>query len=194
MRHLLGLVESEAPGIWPVALEVLVRTGAPATARELASMFASEHTAEWSDALVLALLRLGNADAVARCRAYVRDELRLHHTGALPLLAWLYRESLDDALSMGARYFAEVLGAAAPRDPRLIVELHRQLPRQLDGLLAVSTSAVLDLIDRVTQADEAAGRVLAALIAEHLARPEARARFGGRAVGALGEAIRLRAG
>lgn len=194
-RHLLSLVESEAQGSWPVALEVLVRTGSPATARALVAMFASaDHSPEWSDALVLALLRLGNTDAVARCRAYVREELRQHHRGALPMLAWLYRESPDDALAMAARYFADVLGAAAPRDAELVVELHRQLPRQLDGLLAVSTASVLDLIDRVTQLDEVAGRMLAALVAEQLARPEARARFGGRAVGALGEAIRLRAG
>lgn len=195
MRHLLDLVERETAQVWPIALEVLVRTGSPATARTLVSMFASgEHTAEWADALVLALLRLGNADAVARCRAYVQEELRLHHMGALPMLAWLYRESLDDALAMAARFFAGMLGATAPRDAEIVVELRRQLPRQLDGLLAVSTAAVLDLIDRVTQHDEAAGRILAALIAEQLAAPEARSRFGGRVVGALGEAIRLRAG
>ena len=195
IRHLLMLVEREMPEVWPVALEALVRTGSPATARALVAMFAAgEHTAEWADALVLALLRLGNADAVARCRAYVREELRLHHTGALPMLAWLYRESLDDALAMAARFFAETLGAAPTRDGELVAELHRQLPRQLDGLLAVSTGAVLDLVDRVTQLDEGAGRVLAALIAGQLGAPEARSRFGGRVVGALGEAIRMRAG
>ena len=195
LRHLLQLVEREMPEVWPIALEALVRTGSPATARALVAMFASgEHSAEWSDALVLALLRLGNPDAVARCRAYVGEELRLHHVSVLPMLAWLYRESLDDALAMGARFFAGTLGAAAPRDPELVRELHRQLPRQLDGLLAVSTGAVLDLVDRVSQLDEGAGRVLAALIAEQLGAPGARSRFGGRVVGALGEAIRLRAG
>jgi hypothetical protein len=194
-RHLLWLVEREAPGVWPVALEVIVRTGSATTANELTDMLASEHhSAPWSDALIIAILRLGSADAVALCREYVREELRRHHAGALPMLSWLYRENRDDALDMGARFYAEVLGAAGAREERLVEEVEKHLRGQLEGLLAISTAAVLDLVDRVAELDAAAGRTLARMIAAELRAAATRDRIGPRAVGALGEALRLRAG
>ena len=193
--HLLGLVAAETPALWPIALEALVRAGSAQTAGRLGELFASEpHSPEWSDALMVAILRLGNADAVAQSREWVREELSRLHAGALPLLAWLYREDREAALEMGARFFAGVLGARSPQGERLRGEIARHVPGQLEGLLASSTGAVLDLVDRVAMIDAGAGRALAAIIAAELRAPGARDRFGVRAVGALGEAIRLRAG
>ncbi|NUS97926.1 MAG: hypothetical protein HOQ11_11025, partial [Gemmatimonadaceae bacterium] len=177
-RHLFSLVERETPDVWPVALEVIVRNGSTATADELTDMLAAEHhSAAWSDAMIIAILRLGSADAVALSREYVREELRRHHAGALPMLSWLYRENRDDALDMGARFYAEVLGAATARDERLVEEVRRHLPGQLEGLLAISTAAVLDLVDRVAELDAAAGRTLAAMIAAELRPTAARDRL-----------------
>ena len=195
MTHLLGLVATETPELWPIALEALVRAGSAATAGQLGELFATEpHSPEWADALMVAVLRLGNAEAVAQAREWVREELARYHAGALPMLAWLYREDRDAALELGARFFAGALGARSAVGERLRGEIQRHIPGQLEGLLSSSTGAVLDLVDRVAWMDVEAGRALAAMIAAELRAPAARDRFGVRAVSALGEAIRLRAG
>lgn len=195
-RHLLGLVDQQREGVWSVALEVLVRTGTQATGRALLPMLtAEERTAEWSDAVVLAMLRLGCANALGLCRDYVREELRLQHLGALPMLSWLYRTDVSFALELGARFYADMLGAYSPLlTPAMRDELARHVPGQLDGLLAGSPARVLDLIDMTAALDEKAGRTLAAMIRAYIASTASRDELGPRAVDALGEAIRLRAG
>lgn len=193
-RHLLTLVDAEDPRVWRVALEAMVRMGTATTAGSLVPLLArGERSPEWSDAVVLALLRLGSPDAVERTRDWVREELRQHHPGALPMLAWLYRVDHDAALGLGARFYAEVLGGETPVAERLLGELRGQLPGQLEGLLAHSTSAVLELVDRVTALSPRAGRALAALLVGYLTETEAAARLGTRAVNALGGAMRMRA-
>ena len=114
-RHLLERVDRQRDGIWPVALEVLVRTGTPATGRALAPMLiAGERSAEWSDAVVLAMLRLGCANALGMCRDYVREELRMQHLGALPMLSWLYRTDVVFAFELVARFYEDTLGRGGP--------------------------------------------------------------------------------
>jgi hypothetical protein len=196
-RHLIALVDQERAGVWPVALEVLVRTGSPATGRALAPMLvAGDRSSEWSDAVVLAMLRLGCANALGMCRDYVREELRLQHLGALPMLSWLYRTDVVFAVELGARFYADALGRGGPAlaSVEMRVELARHIPGQLDGLLANSTGSALDLIDRTTALDPEAGRLLAAMIRRYLSSGDSRSELGPRAVEALGEAIRLRAG
>ena len=194
-RHLLDLVDRERDGVWAVALEVLVRTGTPATGRALLPMLTgAERSSEWSDAVVLAMLRLGCANALGMCRDYVREELRMQHLGALPMLSWLYRADLAYALELGARFYADTLGSgAAALSPAMRAELARHIPGQLDGLLASSTASVLDLIDQTSAHDSEAGRSLAAMIRAYVASADSRSELGPRAVDALGEAIRLRA-
>lgn len=195
-RHLLELVDHQRVGVWPAALEVLVRTGTPVTGRALVPMLAGEErTADWSDAVVLAMLRLGCANALGMCRDYVREELRMQHFGALPMLAWLFRTDLAYALELGARFYSATLGSGAGLlSPELYAELARHIPGQLDGLLASSTASVLDLIDQTTTGDATAGRALAVMIRQYLVSGDSRSELGSRAVDALGEAIRLRAG
>ena len=195
-RHLLDLVDRQRDGAWAVALEVLVRTGTPATGRALLPMLtAAERSADWSDAVVLAMLRLGCANALGMCRDYVREELRMQHLGALPMLSWLYRTDVIYALELGARFYADTLGSArAPLGQAMHLELARHIPGQLDGLLASSTARVLDLIDQTTALDAGAGRALACMIRQYVASSDSRDELGPRAVDALGEAIRLRAG
>jgi len=196
-RHLLMLVDLEREGVWPVALEVLVRTGTPATGRSLAPMLIfGERSAEWSDAVVLAMLRLGCANALGMCRDYVREELRMQHLGALPMLSWLYRTDVAFAVELGARFYADTLGSggAALASAEMRDELARHIPGQLDGLLANSTASALDLIDQTAALDAGAGRMLAAMIRRYLSSSDSRSELGPRAVEALGEAIRLRAG
>jgi hypothetical protein len=202
-RHLLELVDSHSDGVWGVALEALVRTGTPATARALIPMLtATERSPEWSDAVVLAMMRLGCANALGMCRDYVREELRQHHVSALPMLAWLYRTDVAYALPLAARFFAESLAlpsmssrvrpVAADQRRRIIEGIRRQMGAQLEGLLSSSTGTVLDLIDQITDLDGESGSAFAGLLLEHLAKPEAPAQYGRRAVDALGGAVRLR--
>jgi hypothetical protein len=195
-RHLLQLVDAQREGAWAIALEVLVRTGTPATGRALLPLLTGEErSADWSDAVVLAMLRLGCANALGMCRDYVREELRMQHLGALPMLSWLYRTDVAYALELGARFYADTLGSAsAVLSGSMRAELARHIPGQLDGLLASSTARVLDLIDQTRAIDAAAGRTLAAMIREYLGSGDSRNELGPRAVDALGEAIRLRAG
>jgi hypothetical protein len=204
-RHLLALVDAHAEGVWPMALETLVRTGNAATGRALIPMLtASDRSPEWSDAVVLAMMRLGCANALGMCRDYVREELRQHHVSALPMLAWLYRTDVGYALPLAARFFAEALAlptitarvrpVGSDQRARIIDGIRRQMGGQLDGLLASSTATVLDLIDQVTALDAEAGRAFAGLLLAHLARPEAPLQYGRRAVDALGDAVRLRRG
>ena len=196
-QHLLALVDAAREGVWPVALEVLVRTGTPATGRSLAPMLiAGERSAEWSDAVVLAMLRLGCANALGMCRDYVREELRMQHLGALPMLSWLYRTDVAFAVELAARFYADTLGmgGAALASAEMRDELARHIPGQLDGLLANSPGCALDLVDQTAAIDPGAGRMLAAMIRRYLSSGDARSELGPRAVDALGEAIRLRAG
>ena len=195
-RHLLDLVDIQRAGAWTIALEVLVRSGTPATGRALLPMLtAEERSADWSDAVVLAMLRLGCANALGMCRDYVREELRMQHLGALPMLSWLYRTDVAYALELGARFYADTLGSAGEALSETIrLELARHLPGQLDGLLASSTARVLDLIDQTQALDASAGRALAVMIRQYLTGGDSRSELGPRAVDALGEAIRLRAG
>jgi hypothetical protein len=165
---------------------------------------ASDRSPEWSDAVVLAMMRLGCANALGMCRDYVREELRQHHVSALPMLAWLYRTDVGYALPLAARFFAEALALptitsrvrpiGADQRPRVVDGIRRQMGGQLDGLLASSTATVLDLIDQITELDAEAGRTFAGLLLDHLARPEAPLQYGRRAVDALGDAVRLRRG
>lgn len=192
-QHLLALVDGERDGVWPVALEVLVRTGTPATGRSLAPMLTrGDRTSEWSDAVVLAMLRLGCANALGMCRDYVREELRLQHLGALPMLSWLYRTDVAFAVELGARFYADTLGrdGAALSSTEMRDELARHIPGQLDGLLASSTANALALIDQTTALDPDAGRALAAMIRQYLSSSDSRSELGPKAVEALGEAIR----
>jgi len=202
-RHLLDLVDDHAEGVWPIALETLVRTGNATTGRALIPMLmSSDRSPEWSDAVVLAMMRLGCANALGMCRDYVREELRQHHVSALPMLAWLYRTDVGYALPLAARFFAEALALPSltsilrPVLPehraRIVDGIRRQMGGQLDGLLASSTATVLDLIDQVTGLDAEAGRAFAGLLLDHLARPEAPLHYGRRAVDALGDAVRRR--
>lgn len=204
-RHLLALVDAHAEGVWPIALETLTRTGSATTGRALIPMLtASDRSPEWSDAVVLAMMRLGCANALGMCRDYVREELRQHHVSALPMLAWLYRTDVGYALPLAARFFAEALALptitsrvraiGADQRPRVVDGIRRQMGGQLDGLLASSTATVLDLIDQITGLDAEAGRTFAGLLLDHLARPEAPLQYGRRAVDALGDAVRLRRG
>jgi len=196
-RHLLELVDVEREGVWPVALEVLVRTGTPATGRALTPMLTrGDRSSDWSDAVVLAMLRLGCANALGMCRDYVREELRIQHLGALPMLSWLYRTDVAYAVELGARFYADTLGSGGAALParELRAELTRHIPGQLDGLLASSAASVVALIEQTSALDAEAGRVLAGMIREYLAAPESRTELGPRAVEALGEAIRRRAG
>ncbi len=195
-RHLLDLVDQERVGVWPMALEVVVRTGTPEIGRALVRMLgAEERSAEWSDAVVLAMLRLGCSNAFEMCRDYLREELRLQHFGALPMLSWMYRTDLAYALELGARFYADTLGSGRPvLSPEMHSELARHLPGQLDGLLANSTGWVLDLIDRTAAHDRTAGRALAVMIRQYLVSADSRSGVGSRAVDALGDAIALRAG
>ena len=202
-RHLLALVDAHAEEVWPVALEALVRTGSPATGRALIPMLTSnDRSPQWADAVVLAMMRLGTANALGMCRDYVREELRQHHVSALPMLAWLYRTDVDYALPLAARFFAEALAlpsissrvhpVGAEYRPRIVDGIRRQMGGQLDGLLASSTATVLDLIDNIADLDAGAGRAFAGLLLDHLSKPEARLRYGRRSVDALGDAVRLR--
>jgi hypothetical protein len=202
-QHLLALVDAHTQGVWPIALEALVRTGTPATGRALIPMLtARDRPPEWADAVVLAMMRLGCANALGMCRDYVRAELQVNHVSALPMLAWLYRTDLAFALPIAARFFAEALAVpsissrvhavAADQRSRVVDGIRRQLGAQLEGLLSSSTATVLDLIDQVTELDTEAGRAFAALLLDHLAKPEAPAQYGRRAVDALGDAVRLR--
>lgn len=196
-RHLLDLVDREREGVWPIALEVLVRMGTPATGRTLAPMLTTgERTPEWSDAVVLAMLRLGCANALGMCRDYVREELRLQHLGALPMLSWLYRTDAAFAVELGARFYADTLGSAggALSSERMRDELARHIPGQLDGLLASSPASVTALVEQTAALDREAGRRLAAMIRGYLATDEARSELGPRAIEALGGVIRLKAG
>lgn len=201
--HLLTLVDTHSPELWKVALEVLVRTGTPATGRAFIPMITrDDRSPEWSDAIVLAMMRLGCANALGMCRDYVREELRQHHVSALPLLAWLYRTDIAFALPLAARFYAESLAVpsiisrvhsvSAEQRHRIVDGIRRQLGAQLEGLLANSTATVLDLIDQVTELDADAGRAFAGLLLDHLSRPDAPAHFGRRAVESLGEAVKLR--
>ena len=196
-RHLLELVDVERAGVWPVALEVLVRTGTPATGRALMPMLTSGNRgSDWSDAVVLAVLRLGCANALGMCRDYVREELRMQHLGALPMLSWLYRTDVAYAVELGARFYADTLGRGGAGLPagELRAELTRHIPGQLDGLLASSAASAVALIDQTSALDAEAGRALAGMIRDYLAAPESRSELGPRAVEALGEAIRRKAG
>ena len=196
-RHLLELVDAVREGVWPVALEVLVRTGTPATGRALMPMLTSgDRTSEWSDAVVLAVLRLGCANALGMCRDYVREELRMQHLGALPMLSWLYRTDVAYAVELGARFYADTLGSGGAALPAIEMraELTRHIPGQLDGLLASSAASAVALIDQTSALDPEAGHVLAGMIREYLAAPESRSELGPRAVEALGEAIRRKTG
>lgn len=192
-RHLLELVDREEPGVWPVALEVMVRTGGPATGGALVHLLAArERTAEWSDAVVLAMLRLGCVDSMSTCREYVREELRRRHLSALPTVAWLYRVDAPFALPLAARFFADVLSGAPPR--RVLEALGHYVGGQLEGLTATSPGLVLDLLDAVAAHDAAAGRRLATLVLSHLRGASASLELGERTVEALGPAVQLRAG
>ena len=195
-RHLLDVVDQERVGVWPMALEVIVRTGTPEIGRDLVRMLGrEERSAQWSDAVVLAMLRLGCSNAFEMCRDYLREELRLRHLGALPMLSWMYRTDLAYALAIAARFYADTLGRGRPvLSPDMYGELARHLPAQLDGLLANSTGAVLDLIDQTAAHDPTAGRALAVMIRQYLVSAVSRSEMGARAVDALGEAIALRAG
>lgn len=190
-QHLLDLVDAEAPAVWPVALEVLVRTGSPETSALFIPLLATDdRSPEWSEAVVVAMMRLGSVEHLALYREYVREELRLRHTSVLPMLEWLYRTDLDFALPIAARFFAETLPAC---DEVTMQALRTRIDGQLSGLLSHSTGAVLDLLDQVAAHDVAAGRAFAAMIVEAITRPEAARRLGRRAVNALGPALRLRA-
>lgn len=190
-QHLLDLVDAEAPGVWDVALEVLVRTGTSETSALFIPLLGTDdRSAEWSDAVVAAMMRLGSAEHLELYREYVREELRLRHVSVMPMLGWLYRTDLDFALPIAARFLAEALSGP---DEVMAQAIRSRIDGQLAGLLSHSTGVVLDLLDQVAAIDAAAGRAVAGMILEAISRPDAARRLGRRAVSALAPAVRLRA-
>jgi hypothetical protein len=194
-QHLLDLVDREEPEVWPVALEVLVRTGSAESSALFIPLLASDdRSPEWSEAVVVAMMRLGSVEQLGLYCEYVREELRMHHASVLPMLGWLYRTDLEFALPLAARFFAETLsGAEEDAAMESARAIRARIDGQVTGLLAHSTGAVLDLLDQVAALDAAAGRALAAMILEVISRPGAPRFFGRRAVASLGPALRLRA-
>lgn len=189
-QHLLDLVDAEAPDLWPVALEVLVRTGSPETSALFIPLLATDdRSPEWSEAVVVAMMRLGSTEHLALYRAYVREELRLGHGSVLPMLGWLYRTDLDFALPMAARFFADTLESG---DEERVQAIASRIDGQLAGLLSHSTAAVLDLLDQVSALDARAARTLAQMILDAVARPGAPRLLGRRAVASLVPVLRLR--
>jgi hypothetical protein len=114
-EYLLQQVAAQDPRFWGVALEALVRDNSEGIAATLERMVRSgRNDDEWTEQIVLALLRMGH-DALD---IYVPHIQKLLARGkwACGELSNLYRISPDVSLKMSAEFFVREL--SAPPGPR----------------------------------------------------------------------------
>lgn len=138
---LLGLVAKQEPTLWGVALEALVQESAPGTKLQLTKLLGLRAgSSQWSDAIVLALIRMGYSADLDFYRSYIRDALEKQRPGATTLLAKFARLDPEFVISAAARRLnlALIRESAVARnqfqalayellslDPRFLVDLVR---------------------------------------------------------------------
>lgn len=100
---LTEFVVRREPGIWSLAWETLVQENARDIAPEMLQMLcADQFDAEWTDEIVLGLLRLGYRGGLDYFRTYVKKRLVEAGLLVLPLVAALARVSPEDSVALAA--------------------------------------------------------------------------------------------
>ncbi len=171
--ELLRLVAAQDSTLWGVALEALVQAWQSAISSDLASMLADEHhTGEWEGHVLLALLRLGYRPIAEKAASHIVRQLAMGDDTVLPLLAALSRVDTDKCLYIAARFFVAQFNSGQRS------ELAGYIPAFVSHFLDVDTMLPARFVERLTAADNEAGRKMAELVREYIGRPYVRKRLG----------------
>jgi len=164
--ELTKFVESREPTIWALAWEALVQEQAVDVGAEiLCALQVHALDVEWSDEIVLGLLRLGYRAGSDYCRKYVGERLGVAGPLALPLVAALVRVSPEDGIELASAYLVE-----STRE-HLDERVNKYAPSFVRHYLAVDEGLLRRLISELMRRDEARAASFAVVLNEYLAKP-----------------------
>ncbi len=167
---LLGWVQEEAPSLWGVALEALVRAGGTMVNAELSRILhGGERSAQWREYVAYALIRRGCADETVRMEAEQgargMSPMGLSNLAGLLVIApELLGTAIDCvATAMSSGHYDYVRAnlppfvyAAADSDAELLVRM----------------------VERISERDLENGKRFAAMVADYLKKPFIQKRIG----------------
>lgn len=161
---MVTLVAEEYPGLWSLCLAVLVDTKLYNPDHALFEMTSrTDHSKEWYEELVFALLRRGYAPARAYCLKYIRAARRENERDALPLIIDLVRVDRESSLAMLSEYYANELEENGSSEVARIL---------IQGIvllyLSIDAKMLIQLVDRVRSVNSTSSRKLARMIIDEL--------------------------
>lgn len=110
-EYLLEKVDEETPGLWGVALEVLVQAGSLEAAASLEKMLRDgNRNREWTDQVVLYLLRMGYDRPLDIYLSNIQSNLNMNRP-VCASLAHLYKVAPDLSIRLSARFFAKQMSS-----------------------------------------------------------------------------------
>jgi|GEM_PF-2360145 hypothetical protein len=164
---LVDLVIQQDAALWGVALEVLVQENPRQAAEKLSCLLELRgRREEWTDQVVLALLRLRYRPAAARCIDHIQSALLVKRRSILPLLAALCQVDRETCINLASLYFAQTL--VSDRDS----EEHRgYIPSFVRNFLEVDDGLLYALVERTKKIDTSSATRLVRMIESYLEQP-----------------------
>lgn len=163
---LLDLISRREPGTWSLAWEALVQERATDVAPEVLMLLQSRHLdVEWSDDLVMGLLRIGYQDGADYYVRYIRERWSQAKTIVMPMVAALARVSPDQSLRMGAEYIEEA------KDSNLAERVERCAASFVRHYLAVDEHLLARLVTVLKSGEPATASWLASVLNAYLSKP-----------------------
>jgi hypothetical protein len=164
VSEVLADVVRQKEGLWGVALDALVDCGAASEVASLADAM-PRHDDEWRDNVVLAFLRLGQAQLRDRILEHLQAALPHPRTVTVPTLAALCKIDREACIELGARFFEK-----AHADGRC-TDVEGYIPTFVQYFVEVDDQLLSELVRRMARLRPAAGHWLALCFDAHFAKP-----------------------
>jgi hypothetical protein len=165
-EFLLEKVDEKDFRLWGVALEVLVREGSPEAGSELERMLRSgSKDQEWTDQVILDLLRMGHNAALDLYLPHIRS-LLVQNKPACAELAHLHRVAPDISIKMSAQFFASLLSSknGLSTAENCIAVFVYNYPEKDERALS-------RLVEETCSVNQKAGENLKQIVLDHLSKP-----------------------
>lgn len=182
---LLELVAQRDEKLWGVALETLVQEHPDQVATKLSYLLnINDHSDEWKDQIVLALLRLAHQPAAPECVDYIRTALKKGRRAVLPLLAALCRVDIEICIELSSEYFSHTF-----KSDDLVEKNRGYIPAFVRYFLEVDAHLLHRLVVQTKALNSNSGRRLAMILDNCLDRPAFAREFGQIKITALRQEI-----
>jgi len=163
---LVGLVLEREPAIWSLAWEALIQERImDIGSTMLTALSVRESDVEWSDDIVMGLLRLGYRDGLEYLRAYVHSRLTQVGPFALPLTAALARISPEDSVQIAADYMVKA------KQDNSLMRVEKYTPAFVRHYVAVDDHLLQRLVTEIKRRDADLAKTIGANLTSQILKP-----------------------